>query len=504
MSGYLRARPERCSMFELILSLILPGRKCAFIECRNSIKMTPYDEVINESWKLKFSLFFMKLLKSFSGPLATLGDWIEFILNLFFQNGGFLKTISNYFKGSIIIPKKGSETFISFIGHLDPRMDLMNRDALKDFVKAPGSTSYADLCIMAAKLSYQNEAVIRNVGTNRWKMHFVGFFNFWNDYLQTKSTQAFILCEEEVDAKLVVIAFGGTAPFDAGNWMTDFDISWYESKQLGSVHLGFLEALGLANRSNIPQISDTAHSNGNGNINLINAGLPPDFSTEEDPEKPLAYHTLCERLTELLKQHKNAKFIVTGHSLGGALAVLFPAILFLQEEEKLLEKLLAVYTFGQPRVGDRVFANFMEKNLNHPKPRYFRIVYSNDIVPRLPYDDHIFMYKHFGVCIYYNSCYREQNRAEEPNRNFSLVYLVSMRLNAVWELIQSLLLRYRKGKEFKEAWLSMMSRIVGLLLPGVSAHSPVNYVNAVRLGPSLLTPTLPVDRRSRKAILHHD
>eukprot|EP01018_Ginkgo_biloba_P001334 Gb_15881 [translate_table: standard] len=148
----------------------------------------------------------------------------------------------------------------------------------------------------------------------------------------------------------------------------------------------------------------------------------------------------------------------------------------LWEEEKLLEKLLAVYTFGQPGVGDRVFANFMEKNLNQPKPRYFRIVYSNDIVPR----------------------------AEEPNRNFSLVYLVSMRLNAVWELIQSLLLRYRKGKEFKETWLSVMSRIVGLLLPGVSAHSPVNYVKAVRLGPSMLTPTLPVDRRSRKAILHHD
>ena len=100
--------------------------------------------------------------------------------------------------------------------------------------------------------------------------------------------------------------------------------------------------------------------------------------------------------------------MVTGHSLGGALAVLFQAILFMHKEETLLEKLLAVYTFGQPRVGDEVFAKFMNKNLNDPVPRYFRIVYCNDLVPRLPFDDDIFQYKHFGVCLYYNSCYHEK------------------------------------------------------------------------------------------------
>ena len=95
--------------------------------------------------------------------------------------------------------------------------------------------------------------------------------------------------------------------------------------------------------------------------------------------------------------------MVTGHSLGGALAVLFQAILFMHKEETLLEKLLAVYTFGQPRVGDEVFAKFMNKNLNDPVPRYFRIVWE-----RLPFDDDIFQYKHFGVCLYYNSCYHEK------------------------------------------------------------------------------------------------
>lgn len=214
-----------------------------------------------------------------------------------------------------------------------------------------------------------------------------------SDHLQKKSTQAFIFCDKEVDAQLIVIAFRGTEPFDADDWETDFDFSWYElSEMIGKVHLGFLEALGLANRSQNPQIFDYNSSH----------HVPADH----DPEKPLAYYVLRKKLKELLQVHRNAKFIVTGHSLGGALAVLFPAILFIHKEETLLEKMLSVYTFGQPRVGDEAFAKFMNKNIN--ESRYFRIVYCNDLVPRLPFDDQIFQYKHFGVCLYYNSCYHEK------------------------------------------------------------------------------------------------
>jgi len=65
-----------------------------------------------------------------------------------------------------------------------------------------------------------------------------------SDHLQKKSTQAFIFSDKEVDAQLVVIAFRGTEPFDADDWGTDFDFSWYQFSQIGKVHLGFLEALG--------------------------------------------------------------------------------------------------------------------------------------------------------------------------------------------------------------------------------------------------------------------
>ncbi|GLJ29407.1 hypothetical protein SUGI_0579740 [Cryptomeria japonica] len=102
------------------------------------------------------------------------------------------------------------------------------------------------------------------------------------------------------------------------------------------------------------------------------------------------------------------------------------------EEEKLMEKLLVIYTFGQPRVGDERFGDFMNWKLSKsPVPRYFRIVYSNDLIPRIPYDDDRFMYKHFGTCLYYDSFYSEKNLAEAPNRNFSPVFFIDIKIIAL-------------------------------------------------------------------------
>ena len=55
----------------------------------------------------------------------------------------------------------------------------------------------------------------------------------------------FILCNKPKYATLILISFMGTEPFDADDWITDFDFSWYEFLILGKVHMGSLEALGL-------------------------------------------------------------------------------------------------------------------------------------------------------------------------------------------------------------------------------------------------------------------
>lgn len=266
------------------------------------------------------------------------------------------------------------------------------------------------------------------------------------DYQKERSTQVFILCDKPKDANLILISFRGTEPFDVDDWSTDFDYSWYEIPKLGKVHMGFLEALGLGNRAQTStfkenlQLKNTNFNSSNG----VDTTGPSEGSEEaaSSSEKKLvpvmaemtAYFAVRSKLKSLLKEHKKAKFMVTGHSLGGALAILFPTVLLLHEEKEVMQSLLGVHTFGQPRVGNRKLGRFVEAHLVHPNPKYFRVVYCNDLVPRLPYDNQTFLYKHVGVCLYYNSFYAEQvnflalifvitNTVSVPNMEFAILFL---------------------------------------------------------------------------------
>lgn len=182
--------------------------------------------------------------------------------------------------------------------------------------------------------------------------------------------------DENPDSDTIIVAFRGTEPFSADDWCTDLDLSWNKLPGIkGRVHSGFLNALDL--------------------------NLHGDTKT--------AYHTITEDLKRHLNNNHATKFMVTGHSLGGALAALFPAVLALHNEDELLARLEAVYTFGQPRVGDEKFGRFMkEKILERYGVKYYRFVYSNDVIPRVPFDDEEFMFKHFGTCLYINSLYEAQ------------------------------------------------------------------------------------------------
>lgn len=200
-------------------------------------------------------------------------------------------------------------------------------------------------------------------------------------YQEVYTTQAIMFQDKVEDSNLVVVAFRGTIPYNADHWITDVDLSWYELEGVGKLHAGFMKALGLQK----------------------NTGWPKEIDESPD-QKLFAYYQIRKELKRILSKNEKAKFILTGHSLGGALAILFAAILTLHEEEWLLDKLEGVYTFGQPRVGDPQFGNFMKDKFNKYNVKYYRHVYSNDMVPRLPYDDTTY-FKHFGSCLYYNSLY---------------------------------------------------------------------------------------------------
>ncbi|KAK2969989.1 hypothetical protein RJ640_008329, partial [Escallonia rubra] len=314
-------------------------------------------------------------------------------------------------QGKVLIPQRDSETFISAIGHLDGRIDLFKNEVFVEENGEPasatggiqldiGNQALMDLCMMASKLAYENA-----------NMHFVDFYNCRNDYQQERSTQVFILWDKPKDANLILISFRGTEPFDADDWSTDFDYSWYEIPKLGKVHMGFLEALGLGNRAKTStfqehlQVKNTRFTSSN---SVHGTAGHSEGRKNKAKAFMTAYFAVKTKLKSLLKEHKNAKFMVTGHSLGGALPILFPTVLALHEEEEMMQRLLGVHTFGQPRVGNRQLGRFMEPHLVHPVPKYLRVVYCNDLVPRLPYDDKTFLYKHFGTCLYFNSLYIEQ------------------------------------------------------------------------------------------------
>lgn len=205
---------------------------------------------------------------------------------------------------------------------------------------------------------------------------------FLNDY----TTQAFIFCNKETDADLIVLAFRGTEPFNANDWSTDVDLSWLFANKLGNIHLGFLKALGLQDEKSF----------------LL--GLPTNFNSSED--KPIAYYSVREELRRLVKEHKNAKIVVTGHSLGGALAAIFPALLSYHSQSDILSSYYGTFTYGQPRVGDAIFGAYVTAIL---RAKSYRMVYRYDIVPRVPFDaPPLALFKHFGTCVYYKSWYNAE------------------------------------------------------------------------------------------------
>ncbi|XP_030496091.2 triacylglycerol lipase OBL1 [Cannabis sativa] len=468
-SSYMLLKPEEVKFFDLIRILFSSN-----VEKRKFVEFCPADgaaaaaaEEVNfrRRWMILVSILAQKFLLFTSRLLVWLGSGFEMWLNLVSLNQNVARLILNFFQGKVVKPDKTSEMFVSFIGNLDKRMDLDTN------IKFGDPRYYGSLSMMASKASYENTAYIQNIVNHHWKMECLGTYDFWNEYLEKPSTQAFLLRDKGNDHETIVVAFRGTEPFDAEDWCSDFDISWYELSKVGKIHGGFMKALGLQKNLGWPKD--------------IQAQNDTDLDREQQNRPATAYYAIRDKLRELLSKNDKANFILTGHSLGGALAILFPTVLVLHEDDFLLERLEGVYTFGQPRVGDGQFGEFMTKKLREHKIKYFRFVYGNDMVPRLPYDDKDLLFKHFGTCFYFNRHYHGKIVEEEPNKNyFSPLGAVPMMMNAFCELVRSFTIPRKKGKEYKEGNFLRLFRIIGLVMPGIPAHSPQDYVNATRLGSS--------------------
>ena len=89
---------------------------------------------------------------------------------------------------------------------------------------------------------------------------------------------------------------------------------------------------------------------------------------------------VCLELFSLLKRtaSNGEKIIINGHSLGGALAMLFG---FRLKSETDIANEVVISTFGQPKVGDKKFTKKTQKLFSS---NYRRVVNDKDIVPHLP------------------------------------------------------------------------------------------------------------------------
>ena len=89
-----------------------------------------------------------------------------------------------------------------------------------------------------------------------------------------------------------------------------------------------------------------------------------------------AFRKIESKLREVLTAQDEAKAVyLTGHSLGGALALVAAAAF--GGNDKLGDRIAAVYTFGAPRVGGADFPNLV-------KAPHYRVVNSGDVVPLVP------------------------------------------------------------------------------------------------------------------------
>lgn len=150
-----------------------------------------------------------------------------------------------------------------------------------------------------------------------------------------------VLCNRDI----ILIAFRGTDQW--ADWLTNLSV-FFKRSPLGFVHRGFMQAT---------------------------ASFWPELARQ------------------ILEVRDNDQSIwITGHSLGGALALLASTKLFI--ENKL--PIAGLYTFGQPPVGTGTFCSRFKTQCPF---RYYRFVNHTDAVSDLP----IMFREHVGDVIYFDT-----------------------------------------------------------------------------------------------------
>lgn len=152
--------------------------------------------------------------------------------------------------------------------------------------------------------------------------------------------------------RVVILSYRGTEPGNIANWLGDAEIgsdSIVFGRDQLQVHSGFYRSV----RATRLQVLD-------------------------ELQAALVGKSLLDRHADV--EHPMEALYVTGHSLGGAMAVLFAMSILGEKHRDIADRLRAIYTFGQPLVAGEPIPEAAQSIAR----RLFRHVNAGDIVPVLP------------------------------------------------------------------------------------------------------------------------
>ena len=228
------------------------------------------------------------------------------------------------------------------------------------------------------------------------------------------------------DEDVVVIAFRGTVADEISDWLANLDCLSVDTPQ-GAIHQGFFNA----------------------------------------------YNSMKDQIMKVLGGRRPKYLWITGHSLGGALAVV--CAYDLVENEKIA--LDGVITFGQPMVAHKQLAIYLDKLL---LGHFAHFVNEADIVPRIPPSPFV----HFGSLVWFRG---DKIKRSKPKRFLARVAAAAQASSRDTEEIAPL-----TPEEFQKTQAELRSKVAevkrlragramaAVKLPFIEDHSMNRYVEKIR------------------------
>jgi hypothetical protein len=270
---------------------------------------------------------------------------------------------------------------------------------------------------LASRLAYETKGVVEHTATKLWKLANC-------EFVEVDDTQCFIASTSAV----TLISFRGTE--NLGDWLSNLN-SIGTTRSYGGVHRGFLGA----------------------------------------------FQVVQSRLEAILGGAPNRPVVLTGHSLGGALAIIAAA------EWKGKFRVARVHTFGQPAVGKEDFRDFVGRNY---ADCYHRFVNDDDLVPMVPP-----WFTHCGSLVHFNRDGDLENTIKSPELESLGIEIgpipeeTPMMSETEFALLRSRLLQEKASRggapmgERAVAEAAMESAGLEGFFPSVADHKMVRYIEKI-------------------------